>query len=248
MDSQIIEKYIIAIQQFQETRFQRISEEEFAKIAIDTGLTPSEMRAVKAEHTRLSAQGEAYHKSQNYEEAILLLEQALAIEPYNLQNHLLIVDSYKNLYLALGDVAHLAEGIQYCKRGLALDPTQTYFAQVQTEMQRLQQQRQRQRTSGFWTLGSTLVSVPTAVLVLWHFIASLAVGNLALSDIFGHISLFVGVAVLLLVNLGVFIWWLVCLSQTQATAQKLRRVRFKGQNMGDMVIDKILDYVIRFLK
>jgi tetratricopeptide (TPR) repeat protein len=241
MEQEIIEKYLYAVHKVQEAERMRISKDNFKAVIEATGLTEPELRIVHEECQRLSVQGETYFKSKNYPKASELLARALDIDPYNLKTLLLAV--HANLYAYIDDdKAIYYERINaYTQRGLILDPSQTYFAQVDTEIQRLAPTSKSAKRAFVWAIISTIMFVPAIGFFLFQL---LQIDFLSL--------IFIISAITLLGTFGIFmlawIYWLVQWAKAKQQRGRLLTLDYQQPHSQSPWMDKIFDVFRGFFK
>jgi tetratricopeptide (TPR) repeat protein len=246
MEQEIIEKYLYAVHQVQEAERMRISKDNFKAVIEATGLTERELRIVHEECQRLSMQGETYFKSKNYPKAAELLARALDIDPYNLKTLLLAV--HANLYAYIDDnKAIYHERISaYTERGLIIDPAQTYFAQVDTEISRLAPTTKAAKKAFVWAIASSFFFVLGLGFFLYQLFQIDFFFGFSISMIF-VISLIVLVA-----TAGIFIlawvYWLVQWAQAKQQRTRLLTLDYQQPNTQSPWMDKIFDALRGFFK
>jgi tetratricopeptide (TPR) repeat protein len=241
MEQEIIEKYLYAVHKVQEAERMRISKDNFKAVIEATGLTEHELSIVHRECALLSTQGETYFKSKNYQKAAELLARALDIDPYNLKNLQLAV--HANLFAYVDDYNNIYyERIKsYTQRGLVLDPTQTYFAQVDTAIHQLKPYAQTQRKALLWAIISGIMLVPALAFFLFQLF------QLNFID-----PLFIVSAITLLGTLGIFmltwIYWLVQWARAKQHRTRLLSLDYQQPHSQSPWMDKIFDVFRGFFK
>jgi hypothetical protein len=252
----IIEKYLIAVEMWKDTRFDQLTEKDFAQSVQSVGLTSAEIQAIKQTCGRWTQQGEAYHQAGNWTQAVFYLEKSLQLEPFNVKLHLLLADCYKHLYIDSSKIEYLNRAVDLCKAGLNLDPTQQFFAQIETDLVALAEKRKRAKFYGWASVLSLGLGVWMGV---WSFINLIswkkAFDGQYGGDFFSNLSnlfpLCLFVAGFLIAMLTAIIW-VTRFSACKYHEQKLQKINFNPPIQTEKtVVDKIWEVVAnvgKFLK
>jgi len=252
----IIEKYLVAVEMWKDTRFDQLTEKDFAQSIQSVGLTSAEIQAIKQTCERWTQQGEAYHQAGNWAQAAFFLEKSLQLEPFNIKLHLLLADCCKHLYINSSKIEHLQRAVFLCKAGLNLDPTQQFFAQIETDLIILAEERKRAKLYGWSSVVSLGLGVWMAAWFAINFIAwTEAFQGQGLGQFFSQLgNLFPLTAALFafLLSILMAIIWIMGFSVRKYHEQKLQKTHFNPPIQTEKtVVDKIWEVVAnvgKFLK
>lgn len=243
MEDKIIEKYLYAVHKAQESDNKRVSKEEFLQAVESSGLTERDLAAVSSACERLAAQGETYLKSGNHAKAADLLSQAIDIDPYNLNN--LLLACHANLQAYLQDPQKLyAERIsRYTERGLLLDPKQTYFAQVETELHKLAPAQKRAANVLKWAVFVSFLFIFTAAT------AGYMIAMRSFDEPRTALFIFSVLGAMGLLLLSIFVWviWIWMAWQARLQRNKIILLSYKKSSIENPWMDKIYDALRGFL-
>ncbi len=249
----IIEKYLIAVETWKSSRFEQLTERDFAVSVQNVGLTEAEIKTIKQASQAWTQQGTVYHQASNWEQGIFWLEKSLQLEPFNLNLYLLLADCYKHRYIERNEAADCQRAIALAKIGLGLAPSQLFFAQVETELDNLQAERKRSKLLGWAALVSFGISaclgIWTAInLSAWVSFAEREPITVFLSRLINLFPMLGGLAGLLLGTLASIIW-LMRLSVRKYHEQKLQKLYFNPSIAGEKsVADRVWEVVANFGK
>lgn len=187
---QFIENYVGKVLELQE-RSRKFSKKDFNDAIQDLHLSTREEAEIQREFNRMFQKGGAYYKAGSYEKAIEHLELASHLDPFHLATHLILVDSYKHLYLKTHRKSYAQKAIDYCKSGMNIQVYNPYFPKIETYMEEHLEASKRSKIFSYTGVLSTVGGIAAVIASLAKVISlNILVG--AVFAVLGLIAFMVG--------------------------------------------------------
>lgn len=97
------------------------SEEDLKKIALDTGLSESDWDAFIAEFRKLKEQGKSFFQHKNPEDAVIKLQKALEMNPFDLEANAIISEAYLQKFMLGKQNSDRENALKYARKCLDID-------------------------------------------------------------------------------------------------------------------------------
>lgn len=155
---QLVQNYVQKVLQLQEGS-RKFSKEDFKNAIHDLHLSTREEAAIQQEFQLLFHKGSAYYKAESYKKAIEHLEVASHLDPFHLATHLILVDSYKHVYLETHQKIYAEKTIAYCKSGMNIQVYNPYFPKIETFMEKHLKATRRNNSSAYLGVLATVTGI-----------------------------------------------------------------------------------------
>lgn len=134
-ETKTIEKFLNKIIDYQnKQQTHGLQEDELKRIATDMGLTENDWQAIQKSFNESILRAKSYMQYKNYNDAILEIQQALPLNPYNLDAVFLLATLHKKKWDSQHSKDDKQKALDYANKCLQINPTYQKALQLISEI------------------------------------------------------------------------------------------------------------------
>lgn len=133
MNQETLEQYLTAVLKLQQNPTEKkLSQDDLEKAAESLGVSEKDLKEIRQHFNNLLVTGSNYLRQKNLTKALEAFSEAHQINPLHLPTIMLIVDTHKQLFMSQHLTENKLQALEFCKKGLKLEPYNSYFARLDT--------------------------------------------------------------------------------------------------------------------